>query len=211
MSHLEVFAKYRGYLFAIACRMLGCAMDAEDLLQDTFLQWQQTALEKIRSPKAFLSTVIKNLCLNQLKSARVRWEERLDSLNRHFCRSADGSTTTQMPAELRVTDQTPDPESAASLSDSLCMALRILFERLPPKERLVFLLREVFDYEYDEIAKVVKKSSTNCRQILQRARKHISSGRMRFIVSTEELDQLLRQFARTCSTGDLEGLVSIIS
>lgn len=202
MSHLEVFAEYRAYLFSIAHRMLGCAMDAEDLLQETFVQWQQTALGKIRSPKAFLSKVVRNLCLNQLQSARVRREERLDSSNT--------SSSALLPA--RVAHRSVcDPERAASLADALTLALRILLERLPPKERLVFLLREVFDYEYDEIAKLARKSATNCRQMFLRARRHIASDRLRFIAAPEQLDQLVRQFALTCSTGDLEGLVSVIS
>jgi RNA polymerase sigma-70 factor (ECF subfamily) len=203
LSHLEVFAEYRAYLFSIACRMLGCAMDAEDLLQETFLQWQQTALGKIRSPKAFLATVVRNLCLNQLQSAHVRREERLESLDR--------SSSAPLPTESLAKTSVCDPESAASLSDSLCLALRVLFERLPPKERLVFLLREVFDYEYEEIAGIVRKSATNCRQMLLRARRHVMSDRLRFVTSPEQLDQLVRQFARTCSTGDLEGLVSLMS
>jgi RNA polymerase sigma-70 factor (ECF subfamily) len=200
LSHLEVFAEYRAYLFTIARRMLGCAMDAEDLLQETFLQWQQTALGKIRSPKAFLATVVRNLCLNQLQSAHVRREERLESLDRSL-----------LPVEPLAKTNICDPESAASLTDSLCLALRVVFERLPPKERLVFLLREVFDYEYEEIAAIVRKSATNCRQMLLRARRQVMSDRLRFVSSPEQLDQLVRQFARTCSTGDLEGLVSLMS
>jgi RNA polymerase sigma-70 factor (ECF subfamily) len=203
LSHLEVFAEYRAYLFSIACRMLGCAMDAEDLLQETFVQWQQTALGKIRSPKAFLATVVRNLCLNHLQSARVRREERLESL--------DKSMSALLPMEQLAKNPGCDPESAASLTDSLCLALQVLFERLPPKERLVFLLREVFDYDYEEIGRVVRKNATNCRQMLLRARRHITSDRLQFIVSPEQLDQLVRQFARTCSTGDLEGLVSLMS
>jgi RNA polymerase sigma-70 factor (ECF subfamily) len=176
--------------------MLGGAMDAEDLLQETFLQWQQTALSKIRSPKAFLATVVRNLCLNQLQSARVRKEDCLESLEKlATVESLTGC----------------DPETAASLTDSLCLALRLLFERLPPKERLVFLLREVFDYEYEEIAKVLRKSSTNCRQILVRAKRHIMSDSLRFIVSPEQLNQLIRQFTLTCATGDVDGLVCLMS
>lgn len=195
MSHLEVFAEYRAYLFTLAYRMLGSAMDAEDLLQETFLHWQQTALSKIRSPKAFLKTVLRNLCLNHLQSARVRREECLESLS----------------AEPLAAKKIYDLESAASMTDSLALALRVLFERLPPKERLVFLLREVFDYEYEEIATISRKSATNCRQMLQRAKKHIVSDRSRFIASPEQLEKFVRQFARTCTNGDLEGLVSLLS
>jgi len=190
MNHLELFAEYRTSLFAQAYRMLGSAIDAEDLVQETFLHWQQTALRTIRSPRAFLITVVRNLCRNQLQSARVRYEAPLES-----------------SAELKLQGEVADD----SLRESLTVALRLVLERLPPKERLVFLLREVFDYEYEEIAKIIRKNATNCRQMLGRARKHIISGHSRFIVSAEQLDKLARQFSLTCANGDLEGLVSLLS
>ena len=189
MNHLELFAEYRTSLFAQAYRMLGSAIDAEDLLQETFLHWQRTALRTIRSPRAFLITVVRNLCRNQLQSARVRYEAPLES-----------------SAGLEFTSRSTD-----GLPESLTTALRLVLERLPPKERLVFLLREVFDYEYEEIAKIIRKNASNCRQMLQRARKHITSGHTRFIVKPEQLESLRRQFALTCSTGDLQSLVALLS
>ena len=194
MNHLEHFAEYRTFLFAQASRMLGSAIDAEDLLQETFLRWQQTALRTIRSPRAFLTTVVRNLCRNQLQSARVRHEQPLELLLADSLKSTD-------PARA---------EDAQPLRESLALALRLVLERLPPKERLVFLLHEVFDYEYEEIAAIIRKSSTNCRQLLRRARTHIASGHSRFIVSADQLEGLARQFARTCTSGDLEGLVAAL-
>jgi RNA polymerase sigma-70 factor (ECF subfamily) len=91
------------------------------------------------------------------------------------------------------------------------MALRFMLERLPPKEQLVFLLREVFDYEYEEIARIIRKNATNCRQMLQRARKHIASGRSRFVVTPEQLESLQDQFVRTCTSGDLQSLVALLA
>jgi RNA polymerase sigma-70 factor (ECF subfamily) len=195
MNHLELFVEYRTSLFAQAYRMLGSAIDAEDLLQETFLHWQQTALLTIRSPRAFLITIVRNLCRNQLQSARVRYEEPLEVL---------------VPEDLKRTAAWPDL-GTEPLRESLITALRLVLERLPPKERLVFLLREVFDYEYDEIARVIRKNATNCRQILVRARKHISSGRSLFIVMPEQLESLKRQFALTCNSGDLQSLVALLS
>jgi RNA polymerase sigma-70 factor (ECF subfamily) len=195
MSHLEVFAEYRSYLFTLAYRMLGSVMDAEDLLQETFLRWQQTSLAKIRSPKAFLSTVVKNLCLNQMQSARVRREE--------------GSSDPLM--EQSASEGFQDPADAEMLADSLTSALLVLLERLSPRERVVFLLREVFDCDYDEIAAIIKKSSVSCRQMLRRAKQHIVSERSRFVASSDQLQTLLRQFTSTCKTGDLQELVSVLS
>lgn len=155
MNHLELFAEYRTYLFAQAYRMLGSVMDAEDLLQETFLHWQQTALRTIRSPKAFLTTVLRNLCRNHLQCARVRHEEPLE------------------PATLLKTKNLIHNETTEPLKESLALALRLILERLPPKERLVFVLREAFDYEYEEIAAIIRKNANNCRQMLRRARKHL--------------------------------------
>jgi len=190
MNHLELFAEYRTTLFAQAYRMLGSAIDAEDLLQETFLHWQRTALKTIRSPRAFLITVVRNLCRNQLQSARLRYETPFES-----------------SAYLEFTSPSPDER----LRESLAAALRLVLERLPPKERLVFLLREVFDYEYDEIAKILRKNASNCRQMLRRARLHITSGPSRFIVAPEQLENLKQQFAVTCMSGDLQSLVALLS
>jgi RNA polymerase sigma-70 factor, ECF subfamily len=195
MNHLEVFAEYRSYLFTLAYRMLGSVMDAEDLLQETFLRWQQTSLAKIRSPKAFLVTVVKHLCLNHMQSARVRRE------------ACSDDPLIEQPA----TEALQDPAESDALADSLTSAFLVLLERLSPKERIVFLLREVFDCDYDEIAAIIKKNSVSCRQLLRRAKQHIVSEKSRFVASTDQLEHLLRQFNRTCSTGDLQGLISVLS
>lgn len=195
MNHLELFSEYRTSLFAQAYRMLGSAIDAEDLLQETFLHWQQTALRHIKSPRAFLSTVVRNLCRNHLQSARVRYEASIEPFE---------------PEVLEQKTSSPD-EADESLREALAAALRLVLERLPPKERLVFLLREVFDYEYEEIAAIIRKSATNCRQMFGRARKHIASGRARFMVTPEQLENLKRQFARTSKSGDLQSLVTFLS
>lgn len=194
MSHLDLFAKYRTYLYALAYSTLGSAVDAEDLLQETFLRWQQTALATIRSPKAFLTTVLRNLCLNHLQSARVRREQCLEP-------------TPEQLADSRLYD----PERAESRSETLAIALRILVERLPPKERLVLLLREVFEFEYEEIAAIIRKNSTNCRQMFRRAKQHLTSESSRFTASPEELESLARQFKRTSTNGDLESLILLLA
>jgi RNA polymerase sigma-70 factor, ECF subfamily len=189
-THLSLFAEYRAYLYSLAQRLLGSALDAEDLLQETFIRWQQTSLAQIRSPKAFLSTVVKRLCLNQLQSARVRREECV------------GSDFPEPASE--------DP-SFKNAIESVVPALLILLERLSPKERVVLLLRDVFDCDYEEIAPVISKSAANCRQLLRRARQHLGSGESRFSVSPEQLQAIARQFTRSCTTGDINGLVSVLS
>jgi RNA polymerase sigma-70 factor (ECF subfamily) len=189
-THLSVFAEYRGYLFSLAQRILGSRTDAEDLLQETFIRWQQTSLAQIRSPKAFLSTVLKRLCLNHLQSAQSRRELNIDPHGR----------------EPALSEQAAYKNGFESLS-----ALTILLERLSPKERAVLLLRDVFDCDYDEIALVISKRADTCRQLLRRARKHVADARARFEVSPEQVQKLARQFALTCASGDLKGLVTALA
>src|SRR5499426_1768582 len=188
-THLSVFTEYRGYLFSLAQRILGSRPDAEDLLQDTFIRWQQTSLAQIRSPKAFLATVLKRLCLNHLQSAQTRREVNVDPND----------------PEPALPEQ-PDHRNAF---ESL-YALTILLERLSPKERTVLLLREVFDCDYDEIALVVSKRADTCRQLLRRARQHLTDARARFEVSPEQLQKLAHQFTLTCASGDLKGLLTVL-
>jgi RNA polymerase sigma-70 factor (ECF subfamily) len=187
MNHLEAYAEYRSYLFTLAYRMLGSVMDAEDLLQETFLRWQETSLSMIRSPKAFLATVVKHLCLNHLQSARVNREEGMD-----------------------LAESFTDPGFDELLNESLSAALLVLLERLSPNERVVLLLREVFDYDYEDIATIVRNNTVSCRQMLRRAKLHLSVEHSRFSASPEQLEALVRQFTDTCATGDLDGLVSLL-
>src|SRR5713101_3389755 len=163
---LATFDQYRGLLFSIAYRMLGSVADAEDMLQDTFIPWQQSAEGEIRSPRAFLVTIVSRLCINHLQSARVEHEEYVG----------------QWLPEPVVTDPGSDPFGMIKVDESLSMAFLVLLERLTPVERAVFLLREVFEYEYSEVAKMVAQSEVNCRQILRRARQHVSAMRPRFEV-----------------------------
>ena|SRR5690348_13076167 len=149
-DRLATFDQYRGLLFSVAYRMLGIVADAEDLLQETFIRWQQASDEEIRSPRAFLVTIISRLCINHLQSARVQREEYVG----------------QWLPEPLVTGQGRDPFGLIRVDETLSMAFLVLLERLTPIERAVFLLREVFEYEYSEIAAVFDLSEANCRQIL---------------------------------------------
>jgi RNA polymerase sigma-70 factor (ECF subfamily) len=170
-ARLATFNQYRGLLFSVAYRMLGSVADAEDMVQETFIRWQQAANEEIRSPRAFLVTVITRLSINQLQSARVRREEYVGEW---------------LPEPL-VTGPESDPLGAPKVDESLSMAFLLLLERLTPMERAVFLLREVFEYEYAEIANVLGQSETNCRQILRRAKQHVGDMRRRFDASAESM------------------------
>src|SRR5438552_11019757 len=174
---LATFDQYRSLLFSVAYRMLGSVADAEDMLQETFIRWQQAPEDEIRSPRAFLVTIISRLCINHLQSARVQREEYVGQW---------------LPEPFIDEDHDPG---------SLSIAFLVLLERLNPIERAVFLLREVFDYEYAEIAAAVGQSEANCRQILRRAKQHVRAERPRFKASEEEHDALLERFQTAVLSG----------
>src|SRR5258708_1136568 len=171
---LATFDQYRSLLFSIAYRMIRSVADAEDMLQETFIRWQQSVDEKIESPRAFLVTIISRLCINHLQSARVRREEYVGEW---------------LPEPI-VTDPSSDPFGIIKVDESLSMAFLVLLERLTPIERAVFLLREVFEYEYSEIPTIVGQTEANSRQILRRARQHVNAMRPRFQVSTQKNNAL---------------------
>ena len=141
---LTTFSEHRSLLFSIAYRMLGTVADAEDVLQDAFIRWQQAPRDDIRSPKAFLVTIVSRLCINHLQSARAQREEYVG----------------QWLPEPVVTDAASDPTSAMWAGESISMAFLVLLERLNPVERAVFLLREVFDYDYAAIAAAVGRNGS---------------------------------------------------
>jgi RNA polymerase sigma-70 factor (ECF subfamily) len=192
---LASFDQYRGLLFSVAYRMLGTVADAEDMLQETFIRWQQASDEEIRSPRAFLVTIISRLCINYLQSARVQREEYVG----------------QWLPEPLVTGQGNDALGLIRVDETLSMAFLVLLERLTPIERAVFLLREVFEYEYSEIAAVLGQTEANCRQILSRARQHIGAMRPRFQPPPEKHAHLLERFLEALRTGNMEGLLSLLS
>lgn len=192
---LATFDQYRSLLFSVAYRMLGSVADAEDMLQETFIRWQQAPDDDIRSPRAFLVTIISRLCINHLQSARVQREEYVG----------------QWLPEPIVTDPRSDPLGIIGVDESLSIAFLVLLERLTPVERAVFLLREVFEYEYSEIASVLGQSETNCRQILRRARQHVSKMRPRFTASSQKQNDLLDRFLQATSSGDMDGLLALLS
>ena len=191
----EVFNRYRGLLFSIAYRMLGSVADAEDMLQETFIRWQRASEEEIRSTRAFLVTVISRLCINHLQSMRVQREEYVG----------------QWLPEPVVTEVNADPFSLLRVDESLSMAFLVLLERLAPVERAVFLLREVFDYDYPAIAQILAKDEANCRKIFSRARQHVAEIRPRFVTPPQQRERLLSEFLQATASGDMDGLVALLA
>jgi RNA polymerase sigma-70 factor (ECF subfamily) len=195
MIAIESFEQHRPLLFSIAYRMLGSVMDAEDAVQETYLRWQGAEREQIARPKAFLTTVLTRLCIDQLRSARVQREEYVGPW---------------LPEPL-ITEGNDDPAERATQDESLSMAFLVLLESLTPVERAVFLMHEVFGYEYDEIAGIVGKSAANCRQIGHRAREYVRARRPRFSTSQQEHERLMGQFVQACLAGDMQGLMGLLA
>ncbi len=191
-NHFETFSAYRNLLFSIAYRMLGSAMDAEDMVQESYLNWERVTTQEIESPKSYLTAIVTRLCIDHLRSAKVRREEYMGPW---------------LPEPI-LTDPPPD---TVALAESLSVAFLVMLESLSPIERAVFLLREVFEYDYDEVARIVDKSEVNCRQMVKRAKEHITTRRPRFETSVEQHQKMLLKFGEVCMTGDMEGLLALLA
>ncbi len=196
------YQEFRPLMFSIAYRMTGSVSDAEDIVQEAFLRLTRVLRDGavIASPKAYLATVTTRLAISHLRSARVRRESYVGAW---------------LPEPL-LADPEPGPAEHAEMSDSLSMAFLVLLESLSPTERAVFLLHEVFGYDYREIAGITGKSEPNCRQILARARQHLDEGRTglkgpRFETSRGQRDEVARRFFAAAAGGDLAGLLELLA
>lgn len=191
---LRLFSAERERLFAIAYRMLGSVEDAEDIVQEAFLRWHATPIATIVTPAAWLTTVVTRLALKQLQSARATRESYVGPW---------------LPEPLL--DTTQATSDAAELSDSLSIAFLTVLERLSPRERAVFLLRDVFEYEYGEIADMVELTEANCRQVFHRARHRLADRKQRFAADGRTHRALLESFAKAISDGDVDGVVRMLA
>jgi len=193
----ELYGELRPLMFAIAYRMVSSASDAEDIVQEAFLRFHLQARQgvEIESPKAYLSAVTTRLSIDHLRSARVRRESYVGSW---------------LPEPI-LTDEEGDAVRHAETADSLSLAFLVLLESLTPVERAVFLLREVFDYGYGEIASIVGKSEANCRQLVARARRQIGDRKPRFETSRQRREELARRFFAATAEGDTEALIRLLA
>ena len=195
---MESFESYRSYLFAIAYRMLGSAMDAEDMVQETYLRYQTTPPETIISLKAFLTTILTRLCMDQLHLARRKREQYM-------------GPWLPEPIITAETSELAKVEERVDAYESISLAFLVLLEQLQPIERAVFLLREVFEYEYAEIATFLGKSEVACRQSFSRAKKHLGDHRPRFPASPDTQKQLLTGFMQAVQAGEMTPLMNLLA
>jgi RNA polymerase sigma-70 factor (ECF subfamily) len=197
-SKVESFETYRTYLFSIAYRMLGSAMDAEDIVQETYLRYQATPQDTIRSPKAYLTTILTRLCLDQLQLARRKRELYV-------------GPWLPEPILTAQTAETGDPQQRVDTEESIALAFLVLLEQLQPFERAVFLMRESFGYEFAEIASMLGKSEAACRRSFSRAKQHLREHRPRFPASRETHRQLLSGYVQAVERGEMQPLMSLLS
>jgi len=190
-----VFGQHRPLLFAIAYRMLGTSADAEDIVQEAYLRWQAAADVDVRSAKDYLSATVTRLAIDHLRSARVRREVYVGPW---------------LPEPLVGIDDR-DPLAAVSLAESLSTAFLMLLERLTPTQRAAFLLREVFEFDYAEVARMLETSVANARQLVQRAKQHLAQARPRFATDRRAAQDLTRSFLTACESGDTHQLVTLLS
>ncbi|WP_020390967.1 RNA polymerase sigma-70 factor [Kribbella catacumbae] len=192
-SATEAFVAHRNLLFTVAYEMLGSATDAEDVLQETWLRWAAVDHSTVREQRAYLVRITTRQALNRLRSLGRRKESYVGSW---------------LPEPLLTA---PDVADDVELSDSVSMAMLLVLETLTPTERAVFVLRDVFALEYDEIAEAVGKTPAAVRQIAHRARAHVAARRPRGVVSQAESRNAVEAFQRAVTTGDLQSLVDILA
>ena len=189
---VSVFETVRPRLFGIAYRMLGSAAEAEDIVQDAWLRWQGTDRSTVVDPPAFLATATTRLAITFAQSARSRRETYIG------------------PWLPEPVDTSGDPRLGAERAEALEFAVLLLLEKLSPTERAAYILREAFDYSYDQIAHTIRSTEANARQLVSRARKHISNGRRQRVSSTEQ-KRLLKAFIEATQKGDLPALEKLFA
>ncbi|WP_281689388.1 RNA polymerase sigma-70 factor [Pseudonocardia thermophila] len=192
----EVFQAARPRLEAIAYRLLGSAGDAEDAVQDTYLRWLAADREQIRTPEAWLTKVLTNICLNQLTSARARRETYVGQW---------------LPEPVLAGDPMLGPAETAEQRESVSIAVLTLMERLSPKERVVYVLREAFGYPHSEIAQILDISEANSQQIHRRARQHVAEGRARRTVDAAAARRIVEEFLAATLSGDTAPLLKLLA
>jgi RNA polymerase sigma-70 factor (ECF subfamily) len=195
-SRSVVFEQLRRRLFSVAYRMTGTRADAEEIVQEAYLRWHQANTAEVRSPEAWLVTAVTRLSIDRLRKASVERE---------------AYTGPWLPEPLFGGPEPRSPYEQLELASDLSMAFMILLERLAPVERAAFLLHDVFDCDYPEIARILRKSEAACRQIVHRARERVRSDRQRFRADEDDIRRLIEKFTEASNAGDEATLLSLFA
>jgi RNA polymerase sigma-70 factor (ECF subfamily) len=193
--HEETFEAHRSHLLALAYRMTGSVADAEDIVQDAYIRWERIDVQSVRQAKAFLSKTVTRLCLDSLKSARARRETYVGPW---------------LPEPV-VGEGAMSVEGATAMAQDISMALMMALERLSPLERAAFLLHEVFDSSYSDVAATLGRSESACRQLVSRARAHVQAARPRYQPTQIEHERVVQAFGVAVATGDTEALHRLLA
>ncbi len=195
VGHLQDFEDQRSYLMRLAYRMLGSVADAQDIVQDAYLRWHAADTDNVENARAFLSTIVTRLCLDQLKSARHRRETYIGPW---------------LPEPL-IEDLGQQDTAAEEIADDVSVALMLALERLSPLERAAFILHDVFDMDFGEIAGTLDRNEAACRQLAARARAHMRDQRVRYSVSPAEGEQVVTAFLAASRSGDVSALRDLLA
>jgi RNA polymerase sigma-70 factor (ECF subfamily) len=190
-----IFEEQRPALARLAYRMLGSLADADDVLQDAYLRWTRDRRTGVESPRAYLTAIVTRLCIDQRQVVEARKQ----------------SYVGPWLPEPVVEPARAGPSARAEAADEVSMALLLVLESLSPLERAAYLLRRIFDYDYDEIGRILGKAEPNCRQLVSRAEEGILQRRPRFDADPAQAERLTQAFIGACSTGDLDGLVQLLA
>ena len=190
----DIFESHRSRLFGVAYRMLRTRADAEDVLQDAYLRWHETTMNDIQSPIGFLITVTTRLCLDRL---------------RHLKKERDDYTGAWLPEAIED-DCAPSPEEQVEMAEEVSTAFLAVLERLGSEERAAFLLREKFDYDYPEVARLVGKSESACRQLIHRSRTRLRESRAQFTITPECRERVLKKFLAAIATCDRQDVQALL-
>jgi len=194
-ANVQIFAGHRDRLFGIAYRMLGSRADAEDVLQDAWLRWHEQDAAELRSTEAWLTTMVTRLAIDRLRAAKTQ-------RTTYF-----GPWLPEPLAEAEV----PTPQSHAEFASDLSLAFMLLLERLGEEERAAFILHDVFDCDYDDIAETLGKTTPACRQLVHRARERVATERRRFRVDEEARIAMLNRFIAAAKSGDFNSIKSMFA
>jgi RNA polymerase sigma-70 factor (ECF subfamily) len=189
------FEEYRPALSRLAYRMLGSQSDADDVMQEAYLRWTQANRQSVKSPRAYLHSVVTHLCIDQRKTIEERKQTYVGPW---------------LPEPI-VEAGSAAPQDRVEAAESVSMALLLILESLSPTERAAYLLRRIFDYPYDEIAEILGKPEPGCRQLVSRAEVRILERRPRFEADPAKVERLTEAFIQACGTGDLQGLVQLLA
>jgi RNA polymerase sigma-70 factor (ECF subfamily) len=192
MTQTEIFLEYKSLLFSVAYDMLGVVEDAEDIVQDIYEKWLTLDPATVQHPKAYMVRAVTNKCITHLDKIK---------------RDRKNYLGPWLPEPL-IADETE--RKRVEILHPLSIGIMIMLEKLSAQERAVFLLKEIFSYDYDEIAEIINKTNDNCRQIFKRAQQHLNDDRKRFEIDMAAHERIFKQFLQACTEGDVDGLISLL-